>query len=374
MMRMFGIGRTPVTGLLRSNISLAPLSRFSGFRAEATVKKATPTVILERRALTTGITQVSGPQFFAKLKAEERKRFPRKKRKRFDYSDNYSAALALPCSQQELEKKQDDQNALLAVSKKYVIEHANRRVDLFFYTLIAYYKTGIVPTTGRTNLQHGKGRNSIAHRNITEACHSSFIPSLVDKTIYLNRGSRKRHKSLICDTHLMNSLNSTVELPSFVNHFDDLLESACRESCLKILDEVSVGIINPIEGLSAFLNMMQDTLNNLKCQTERERHSAVARHSLIGSRGITLKIIDLVTQGTLSTTFAAGEKTASDDYIQLLLRITSEEKALCAKSERLKNKLYMERMAEIQNEILQTKSVHSPLEGGPLMPPEYSPS
>ncbi|KTD43751.1 hypothetical protein [Legionella oakridgensis] len=355
MMRMFGIGRNPTAILLRTNVSLTSLSRLS--KMPVVVEAKTPTGVFEHRAFTTSITQVPSPQFFEKLKAEEHRQFTRKKRARFDYSDNHSAALALPYSQQELERKQDDQQALLAMSKKNVIEHANRRVDLFFYTLIAYYKTGIVPTSGHTNLQHGKGRHASTQRTITEACHSSLIPSLLDKTIYERGG--KRRKSLICNTHFMDSLNSTVELPSFVNDFDDLLESACRESCLKILDDVSVGIINPIEGLSAFLNMMQNILNNFKRQAERENHSAVTRHSLLGSRGINLKMIDLVMHGTLSTTFSTETKAASDDYIQLMLRITPEEKALCVTDKRMEDQLYLEKITVIQDEILQAKSMRS---------------
>jgi len=103
--------------------------------------------------------KVPKPYFFEQLKYTEHQQFFHEKRKRFHYKDNLTAALSLPYSKNELEELQDDPNALLEISKKYVIEHANRRVDLFFYTLIAYYQSSVFPMSGHTNLQHGTGRN-----------------------------------------------------------------------------------------------------------------------------------------------------------------------------------------------------------------------
>ncbi|WP_284498406.1 hypothetical protein [Legionella maioricensis] len=353
MMRKFPISRKPLTRLYSDVVaSSSHLPPSQVFRAE---KKVAPAAIMDSKATTsTHSEEVKGPKFFAQLKLEERKQFAYKKRIRFDYRSNYSAALALPYSKQQLEKKQNNPNSLLEMSEKYVIEHANRRVDLFFYTLIAYYKTGVIPTYGHTDLQHGRGRTIRGYKTITEACHSSFTPSLLDKTIYQNEGGKEKHKSLLSGTHLMDSLNSTVELPPFMNDLDDVLESKCKQKCLEILWEVSLGKINPVEGLTVFLKMMQDVLSDLKQQVQQKNPSPLFQHSFIGKRHINPKLIDLVIKGTLSTTFSNKTK-ANDDYIQLLLRMTAEEKALCG-NEKNKEQLYLKKTLEMQNEILQTKS------------------
>ncbi|KTD71118.1 MULTISPECIES: hypothetical protein [Legionella] len=284
--------------------------------------------------------------FFKKLKAEEHKQFS-DRRHRFDYKDNYSAALKLPHSNFFLTINHQNQNALLKLSKGNIIEHASRRVDLFFYTLIAYYKTGVLPTYGHTTLQHGKGRTTRKNISLSEACHSSFTPSLLDKSIYQNYKTGEKHKSLLSDTHLMDSLNSTVELPPFVNDLDDLLENLCREKCLSILRAVSLGITNPIAGLTQFLQIMSTTLNKLKEDAESDS----SRHS------INPNLLELVTKGTLSTTFSTQTRTATDAYIQLLLRMTPTEKALC-KDKLSKEEMYMEKVMELQDEILNSKSKH----------------
>jgi hypothetical protein len=64
-----------------------------------------------------------------------------KKRNRSEYEENYSAALALPCATDELEALKDHSTALPDITKNFIIEHASRRVDLFFYTLVAYYNS-----------------------------------------------------------------------------------------------------------------------------------------------------------------------------------------------------------------------------------------
>ncbi len=354
MMRQF-TGKKPLARLF-SDVVTPP--QLSSSRVLLARKKNTTAATIESKANTTGTQSATGsdPKFFAQLKLEEHKQFTYKKRARFDYCNNYSAALALPYSQNQLETQQNNQDALLEMSEKYVIEHANRRVDLFFYTLIAYYKTGVLPTYGHTDLQHGRGRNTYGFKSMTEACHSSFTPSLLDKTIYQNMQGKKKHKSLLSGTHFMDSLNSTVELPPFMNDFDDILEEKCRQKCLGILGDVSLGKINPVEGLTLFLKMMHDALTDFKQQAEQKNHSSLVQHSLIGKKNVSPKLIDLVIKGTLSTTFSNETQTAADDYIQLLLRMTPEEKALCDNNEKSKEERYMEKMTEMQNEILQTKS------------------
>jgi hypothetical protein len=308
----------------------------------------------------TGVTATPAPQLntFVQLKLEENRQFHNKKRRRSSYEDNCSAALAFDnvSKGQELQEKHDDPEALITMFKDNVVEHANRRVDLFFYTLIAYYKTYFSPINGHTNLQHGRGRHTSDDINITEACHSSFTPSLLDETIFqTKKRPRYKSKSLLDGTHLMDSLNSTVELPPIVNDFDDVLESMCRQKCLDILCAVSLGTINPIEGLNMFLDMMKNTLTELKQQEQRKR-SPLVQHSLISQNKISLTLIDLVITGTLATTCSHQTQNASDDYIQLSLRLKPEEKILCSRDDKSKHKIYESKIKEIQKEILETRS------------------
>ncbi|VEG91132.1 hypothetical protein [Legionella spiritensis] len=335
MSRLFRIGRKPVA------------------RSQAFFPKKPPLHISQVHTAPPD-KKASKHTLFTKLKSEERKQFSHGKRRRSHYEDNCSAALALPYSRSVLEARKNDFDALLAISRKNLIEHANRRVDLFFYTLIAYYKTGLVPMNGKTDLQHGRGRPAWRFGNITEACHSSLTPSLLDNTIF--QTGRRKHKSLIDGTHFMDSLNATVELPPFLNHFDDVLENSCRQQCLEILGNASLGKITPIEGLNIFLNMMSDTLNNLKIQVDNPDSNALLRHSLIGDGTINKKIIDLVLSGTLDSTFLNDTRTVSDAYLQLLLRVTPDEKKLCQVDEHSKETIYLKKIMEIREEILGEKS------------------
>jgi hypothetical protein len=179
---------------------------------------------------------------------------------------------------------------------------------------------------------------------------------LLDKTIYQNKEAGDKYKSLLCGTHLMSSLNLTVELPPFVNHFDFILESRCRQKCMDILGEVSFGKINPIEGLNRFLKMMHDDLTDLKHQAEQKTQSTLLKYSLTKEQIVDPKLVDLTIQGALSTTFSYQTQTAADDYIQLLLRMTPKEKKMCLSNEKGKEKLYLEKIIEMQSEILQAKS------------------
>ena len=331
-----------------------PIGTSSFARLQADVfgkKNVTTTTLGSKPRASLQPVKVVDPYSFDQLKLEEHKQFTEKKRTRFKYTKNYSAALALPYSKLELTNKRDAPQALLSMANNHVIEHANRRVDLFFYTLIAYYKTMLLPTNGHTNLQHGRGSE-----HITEACHSSLIPSLLDKTIYQHPEADEKHKSLLSGTHLMNSLNATVELPSFVNAFDDVLELKCRPKCLELIGAVSQGKITPIDGLNIFLQMMQDTLNELKRQAEQKKNSLLAPYSFLGKQELSLGLINLVIKGTLATTFSAQKLAATDAYIQLLLRLTPEEKMLCEQNDTSKDRLYLEKIMGMQQEILQAKS------------------
>lgn len=339
------------------NISVFKQFLFRFYRGFAS--SFTPAVVSSVPKLITVTNTTSHPKvLFSQLKIAEAVHFNNKHRRRFNYSTNHSAAIILPFTKKELATKRLDHEALLKLSKEQILEHANRRVDLFFYTLIAYYQTNIIPTTGHTSIQHGKGRATPTNKSLTEACHSSLIPSLLDNTIFLNDGIHIKRKSILSGTHFMDSLNSTVELPSLVNQFDDVLENACRNKCLDILAHVSLGKINPIEGLTMFLQMMQDFLNDLKDQAKKINHAVLLKHSFNRQPYLNENLIDLVIQGTLSNTYSNKNQSVLDEYIQLLLRMTPDENLSRDHDELNKGSFYLQAMLNMQNEIFQSKTNH----------------
>jgi hypothetical protein len=284
-----------------------------------------------------------------------------RKRIKTTYNDNYSAALSLPYSWGELQKKHEDDKATLNLSEQQIVEHASRRVDLFFYTLIAYYKTGLHPILGHTDLQHGRGRSLDRYTNLTEACHSSLTPSLRDE--FAQGKNRKRYTgSILSGTHFMENLNATVELPHFVNKLDDLLEESCRGKSIAILNQVALGKLDPIAGLTSFLQMMQDSLAGLKNKGELQRKNTGVRFFDPPKHLIRLDVLELIHKGTLGKTYSQTSKAASDAYMQLMLRLTPDEIELCRKTEELRAKLYAEKILAMQKEILGSKSVFEPVE------------
>jgi ankyrin repeat protein len=145
-----------------------------------------------------------------------------------------------------------------------IIEHAQRRVDLFFYTLIAYYNSGLKARIADTHFQHGIGQGKLK----THACHSAILPGLWD-TVHISEESTHR-TSLLDGTHLQQSLNSTVELHCSVNYFDShyvegkKADDKMRSASLLILNRVSKGTINPIQGMIEFLSALRLRFDTVK--------------------------------------------------------------------------------------------------------------
>lgn len=332
----------PSRGKLKPSETAAPASKIPSKSPVASAAK--PGATLKTSAFATS--------FFTRLKKEER-HFSRR-RIRLGYEENLTGSLSLPYSTAVLSEKHADISSLISMSEQYIIEHASRRVDLFFYTLIAYYNTNVIPVEGHTNLQHGKGRTLADETNLTQACHSSFTPSLIDKTMDIKTGKR----CLLSGTHLFESLNSTVELPSLVNNFDDILEAICRPKCIEILQKVAAGELNPIQGLNNFLVMMDTLLRDFESQAKSKKYSGLS-HAIFSSPTayVSLKLIELVSRGTLRTTFVEDSGVASKDYVQLSLWMTPEEKAACNSSVKKNAKIYVGKFVELQKEILSSASI-----------------
>lgn len=298
----------------------------------------------------------------------EDKKISRKNRIKTTYDANYTSALKLPCSDEVLEKKQSNQLNLLTEYKDHIIEHAARRVDLFFYTLIGYYGSGVKPQQGQTVLQHGRGRCAQNKRTITQACHSSIFSSLKDEKPQSKKPMFTRShsdlylavkKQRFSGTHFMDSLNSTVELPNFVNKFDGELEDRLevRKKSLAILQQVSMGDMNPIEGLNEFLKMMEAIFKKIEARPSFPKpKTGLISASIFSPRDVKTGTVLLTKQGTLGHKWHPETKSVVDEYIELQLRLNSDEKKTCKISEEKRTLIYENKMQEIQKEILETKS------------------
>lgn len=151
--------------------------------------------------------------------------------------------------------------------------HASLRVDLFFFTLIAYYNSGLQVNIEHTNRQNGKSH----HDN--RACHSAILTSLWDTENeypahrYNTRNTKKLPRSyrtsILNGTHFEDSLNLTVELDKSVNYFDTYYiegnkNTLMRTTALDILNQVSKKRLDPIQGMNQFLTCIHEHFLKIK--------------------------------------------------------------------------------------------------------------
>jgi len=292
--------------------------------------------------------------YFKQLTREEKNQFGSPSRKRTLYTANCAASISLPFSLNTLKNNTSNEEQGITLCKDYIIEHSNRRVDLFFYTLIAYYKSEFFSTRGRTYLQHGRGGRPGQHPQLrTQACHSSFLPSLVDKTIYHNQNTGKQHRCQLSGTHFMDSLNTTIELPGLVNHFDQILENQleCRILCLNILRHVTSGALNPIEGLTLFLTLMDHLLNQANYTEQQNKKPKDNYYPFWGCQQIPTTLIDIVAQGTLETTFSKKTQSVSKPYIHSLLGLFGPKTSAPGTKE-ITEKDCLDKIKVIQHQLL----------------------
>jgi hypothetical protein len=156
----------------------------------------------------------------------------------------------------------------------------------------------------------------------------------------------------------MDTINSTVELPCIVNHLDGILEHhlGCRQQCLDILCYVALGTLNPIEGLTEFLKMMTDILDDVQPDNEQNKKPNLRHYSTFGNKTLPAKLIDYVATGTLATTFSLQTQAVSMRYIDSLLSISSEQQRFFSMNrEGMKQDYLNNRMRALQCELLLRK-------------------
>jgi hypothetical protein len=218
------------------------------------------------------------------------------------------------------------------LSGELIIEHAQRRVDLFFYTLIAYYKTNLSVRIDTTILQHGAGNQCYQ----TEGCHSAILPSLQDigyqKPSNLNtnpdQGRLLARVGLFSGRHFQQSLNATIELHQSVNYFDTHYieghteQGKMRTQSLDILNQVSKGTLNPVQGMIVFLLALKKTI-------DEQEQTYLNKHELKKSPKETRPwILACIRKGSFHTTWHENKgyyPTLNDEYLDLILMLTRSE-------------------------------------------------
>ena len=236
-----------------------------------------------------------------------------------------------------------------SITPDAITEHAQRRVDLFFYTLIAYYKTRLTVQIDETKLQHGVGTKQ------TAACHSAILPSLWDTQ------SANRRTSILDGTHFLQSMNSTVELHQSVNYFEThylegkKAQNKMRSKSLDILNRVSQSTITPVEGMLEFLTALNAHFNAIK---ENYLQKKELKTSPTHSRTL---IFDCERKGSLQGNWHENAGTEcpalNDDYVHTLLRLTPNDLETLKKHINETNEAYLERTNLAQKAIYE-KSYH----------------
>lgn len=192
--------------------------------------------------------------------------------------NNSSLAMSYPVlkemkrlHQKQIAAETDDEVSTIILKKVELVaglirEHAARRVDLFFYLLIAVYGTNYNIEKTTTIKQNGVGHNNLG----TQAAHASLFPH-----IKLTQKSSWRFflkpPILFENTYFDDALNMTVELPQIVNVFDGMLEgkktpSTYVHDLTKVLNQVSMKEKTPAEGMYLFFKIMSQFFNDFEQQ------------------------------------------------------------------------------------------------------------
>ena len=194
-----------------------------------------------------------------------------------------------------------------------ILDHSYRRIQLFYYLCVAYWKDGVSVSIDATKLQHGIGPFNGMH-----AAHSCILPSVKDdfwekanqtvnsqgmtdllarelealgmraETLATIQGSKEqinllsyfsdadRAKNLdgmrlICrDSYFYQVMNSTVILPTDVNMYDCCIEAVMRDAALRLLNECSQGTLSPYEATAKFVDEIQRFFDESRAETKQK--------------------------------------------------------------------------------------------------------
>lgn len=196
--------------------------------------------------------------------------------------------LRMPDATQQLMRGVITSEECIRLSEEEIRYHAQLRLQFAFYLLTVYYKTRIEVKLTETHDQEGKGSDAIH----TRACHSALISDVKEefrwkdgvvivpgKTRSSRSNSESMDKSHVSPASFFRTVlnKTTVELHTAVNQYDAELEGRttiggakpARRKLFEVLQKVSLGDMNPLQGLELFLIALVEQ-NGLLGKIEQE--------------------------------------------------------------------------------------------------------
>lgn len=204
------------------------------------------------------------------------------------------------------------------LSEELIKKHAARRVDLFFYLLVAVHGKNVVVSKDSTVKQNGCG----SKENGTQACHCSMFPNVkleAIRTIWSLFISQST--PTLSGTHFEETLNITMQLPNAVNAFDGHLEGRAHPTkyttaALAILNKAAQNKIGLKEGMNEFLKIMNEFFTDFESEWIKTHKGATPR--------ATKQVWEYEKEGTFYSA-KKDMKTISDKYLYLMLRLNPKE-------------------------------------------------
>ena len=375
-------GNWPKSGkafMEQAEVSLIPVNKALAQLRKAKLKHSVLKIKQEALKLEHAILQIKQEvpkleRAVLRIKAEEPKR-----QEAFEIINLADVELEVTKDGRKKSSCEDNRTISISCSSKrdadtlnpaMIEEHAARRVDLFFYLLVAYYKTGLTVSSDKTNQQHGKGSNE---KN-TNACHSSILPAVWDSEVLKqehNHGTRANFKPLkvrtgiLEGTSLEEAQNSTVELSKAVNYFDSNWiegkadnQSKMRSKSLSILNDVSKGALTPDAGLLAFLITLNTHFSDIKAgyfnkeallTSPKESRELIFSSEKKGSF-----------KGCFFESTRVNKASVNPEYLAMHLKMSAEDtdalqKVSDADADKLKSKVDDKYFMRLQREIKGTK-------------------
>ncbi len=238
--------------------------------------------------------------------------------------------------------------------REHIEFHAISRIDLFFYTLIAYWGTRLIVDMGETKSQHGVCDKTKKLGMFFHACHSSLFPNLVDGMTReeLAAPLPSMRTGILHGKYFFDALNVTVALPQVVNQLDIQLEGKrsdddplrrpiYRRRALEIINLVSNDEMNPIEGMTQFLNMLHGFYQDKRAYINESAKTSPTKARKRAWQYSGNAILSL-----------RGDTYVRRDYIEMLLRPNKTDRPFLLENPDRCSEIYLKRFKEIAEEIL----------------------
>lgn len=210
-----------------------------------------------------------------------------------DVAINNTSAQALEFKPLDLD---DDRVQELLVDLSY------RRIQLFYYLLIAYHDEKCTFHRSKPHIQYGKSNaasgSTAVYPSLYTIVKDDFFSGLVDKIRRNSLDERTNHmmqalgvtltnnpnpgsklmdlegwtQSLLSkEAEFYHNLHQTVELPELIGKINRIIEDSVEELSGDILEECSEGSMNPYEATKLFVGKLFDFLDTCSKETKKKK-------------------------------------------------------------------------------------------------------